>query len=73
MFIFELNYYNLAYTIFFILSFFTSYYVILFTRLEQLFKKGSIWPIRITQVIIALIIAYFLATAIMSLINNTQF
>lgn len=73
MFLFELNFINLVYTIIFLFSFFLSYYVIIYSRLEELFKKRSIWAIRIAQIIISLILAYFIATALISLINSTQF
>lgn len=65
--------YKLAYTCIFLVFLLIAYFVIISSRLEELFKKGSIWQIRIAQIIIALIVAYICATAIMSLINSTQF
>ena len=68
-----IDYLKITYTIIFLVMFFISYYVVLFLRFEELFKKGSIWPIRIGQVLLSLIIAYLATSGIMSLINNTQF
>lgn len=65
--------FKLTYTCLFLIFLLIAYFVLIASRLEELFKKGSIWQIRIAQVIISLIIAYICATAIMSLINSTQF
>lgn len=71
--ILAINVYNLAYTIIFLLSFLICYLLIVQTRLENLFKQGRVWEIRVSQVIIALILAYLLTQGIMSLVNATQF
>ena len=71
--ILAINVYNLAYTIVFLLSFLICYLLIVQTRLESLFKQGRVWEIRVSQVIIALILAYLLTQGIMSLVNATQF
>lgn len=63
---------GLIYTCVFLACFVIAYFVILFTNVEKFFKQGAIWPIRIFQVIIALIMAYFMAQGIQSLINAFQ-
>ena len=71
----EVNYMNLISTCLYLLFFILSYYAILYSRLEELFKKGdkSVWPIRIAQVLLALAIAYLATGGIMLLVNSTQF
>lgn len=59
----------ILYTVIYLLSFCFSYYVIIFSRLEALFKKGSIWPIRIAQVLLSGIIAYLFTQGIYNLIT----
>ncbi|MBQ9449037.1 MAG: DUF1146 domain-containing protein [Acholeplasmatales bacterium] len=71
--ILAINVYNLAYTIVFLLTFLISYLLIIQTRLENLFKQGRVWEIRVAQVMLALIFAYLLTQGIMSLVNATQF
>ena len=71
--IISIDLYKLAYTSLFLIFFLIAFFVIIVTRLEELFKKGSIWQIRVAQIIIAILVAYLLATAIMSLVNSTQF
>ena len=63
----------LVYTCLFCTYFILCYFIILALRLEQLFKQGSTWQIRVAQVILAVILAYVLALATMSLVNSTQF
>ncbi len=63
----------LVYTCLFCTYFILCYFIILASRLEQLFKQGSTWQIRVAQVILAVILAYVLALATMSLVNSTQF
>ena len=67
------NYSAFIYTMVFLLCFVIAYFVMLFTNVEKLFKQGSVWPIRIFQVIMALIMAYFMAQGIQSLINAFQY
>ena len=50
----------------FLLVFALSYYVILFSNFEKLFKQGQIYAIRIAQVLLAIIVAYFVTSAIVS-------
>ncbi len=71
----EINYLNIITTCIYLFTFVISYYAILYSRLEELFKKGerSVWPIRIAQVLLALAIAYLVTSGIMLLINSTQF
>lgn len=71
--ILEINVYNLAYTIVFLVFFFISYLVIIQTRLENLFKQGKIIHIRVAQILLAIIFAYLLTQGIMSLVKSTQF
>lgn len=61
------------YTCVFLICFVISYFVIMFTNIEKFFKQGAIWPIRIFQVIIAFILAYFMAQGVQALINAMQF
>lgn len=70
----EINYINLISTCLYLFFFVLSYYAILYTRLEELFKKGehSVWPIRIAQVLLALGIAYLATEGIMLLVKSTQ-
>jgi len=71
--ILDINVYNLAYTIVFLVFFFISYLVIIQTRLENLFKQGKIIHIRVAQILLAIIFAYLLTQGIMSLVKSTQF
>ena len=50
-----------------------AYFIVLNSNFERLFKQGKIVAIRIAQVILAIIIAYFITQAIMGLYNATQF
>ncbi len=68
-----INIQGLIYTILFCIFFLLSYFIILGTRFEQLFKQGSTWQIRAGQFLVSILLAYFLATAVMSLINSMQF
>lgn len=63
----------IIYTVLYLLSFCFSYYVIISSRLETLFKQGSIWPIRIAQIILSGIIAYLFSQGIYNLITYFQF
>lgn len=67
------NYQSLIFTCLFGIYFLLCYFVILSSRLEQLFKQGSTWQIRTAQVIISFILAYLLAQGTMALINSMQF
>ena len=71
--ILDINVYNLAYTVVFLVFFFISYLVIIQTRLENLFKQGKIIHIRVAQILLAIIFAYLLTQGIMSLVKSTQF
>jgi len=72
MIIYSINFDNLFYTIIFLTTFVISYFVLLYSNLEKLFKQGAIIPIRIAQVLLALIIAYFVAQGIYSLYSAKQ-
>ena len=63
----------IIYTVLYLLRFCFSYYVIVSSRLETLFKQGSIWPIRIAQIILSGIIAYLFSQGIYNLITYFQF
>ena len=65
-----MDYKAIIYTSLILVYFIVCYFVVLATRLENLFKQGSTWQIRLAQIFIALIFAYLLATATMTLINN---
>jgi len=62
-----INTYKLIFAIIFIIIFVISYFVIIGSRFESLFKQGKIWQIRIGQVLLALIIAFLATEAIMLL------
>ena len=62
----------IVYTSLILVYFIICYFVVLATRLENLFKQGSVWQIKAAQIFVALIFAYLLATATMTLINNFQ-
>lgn len=68
-----INYQGLIFTCLFGIYFLLCYFVILSSRLEQLFKQGSTWQIRTAQVIISFILAYLLAQGTTALINSMQF
>lgn len=65
-----MDYKAIIYTSLILIYFIICYFVVLATRLENLFKQGSTWQIRLAQIFVALIFAYLLATATMTLINN---
>lgn len=69
----DINVFKLIYTCVFLLVFLVCYFVVLQTNLEHLFKQGSIWAIRIGQVLVSLGLAYLVTKGIMSLIESTQF
>ncbi len=69
----DINVYNLIYTTVFLLILLLSYFIVLNIYVEKLFKQGAIWPIRIFQVFLAIIIAYLVTSGIMGLVSNTQF
>ena len=64
---------SLIYPCVFLICFVIVYFVMLYTNIEKFFKQGAIWPIRIFQVIIAFVLAYFMAQGIQSLINAFQY
>ncbi len=67
----QIDYVKFTFAIIFIAAFIISYFIILATRFENLFKQGKIWQIRIGQIILALIIAYFITQALMLLYPGT--
>lgn len=71
--ILAINVYGIIYTCVFLLVFVLSYVTLLFTNLEKLFKQGSVWAIRVAQVLISIVIAYLVTQGIMGLVQNTQF
>lgn len=73
MFLMNFNLMGLVYTFLFGGFFVLSYFVIIATRLENLFKQGQTWQIKAAQVILAVICAYFMANAANALINSSQF
>lgn len=62
----------ILYTSLILIYFIICYFVVLATRLENLFKQGSTWQIKTAQIIVAVIFAYLLALTTMTLINNFQ-
>lgn len=71
--ILEINVYGIIYTCVFLVIFVLAYITILYTNLEKLFKQGSVWAIRVAQVLISIAIAYLVTQGIMGLVLNTQF
>lgn len=71
--ILDVNVYNIIYTSVFLIAFVISYFVILCTNFEKLFKQGYIWAIRLGQILLALICAYLVTSGVMLLVNSTQF
>ena len=69
----EINVYNIIYTSVFLIVFVMTYFVVLFSNFEKLFKQGHIWAIRIGQILLALAISYLVTSGIMLLVNSTQF
>lgn len=67
-----INVLNIIYTCIYLIVFTVSYFVILQTNFERVFKQGKIWAIRVGQVLLALAISYPISQGIMSLINSTQ-
>ena len=65
-----IDYKAIIYTSLILIYFIICFFIVLATRLENLFKQGSTWQIRLAQIFISLVVAYFLATATMTLINN---
>lgn len=61
----QIDYYKLIFALIFIVIFVIAYYVILGSRFENLFKQGKIWQIRIGQILLSLIIAFFITKALM--------
>ena len=68
---FQIDYYKFTFAIIFIALFVISYFVILATRVENLFKQGKIWQIRVGQFLLALIVAYLATQALMLLYPGT--
>ncbi len=71
--ILDINVYNIIYTSIFLVAFVISYFVVLCSNFEKLFKQGYIWAIRLGQILLALICAYLVTAGVMLLINSTQF
>lgn len=69
----DINVYNIIYTSVFLLVFVISYFVVLCSNFEKLFKQGYIWAIRLGQILLALAISYLVTSGIMILVNSTQF
>ena len=70
----QIDYMKFTFAIIFVIIFVISYFVILASRFENLFKQGKIWQIRIGQFLLALIIAFLATEGLMLLlpfsINN---
>ena len=68
---FQIDFYKFTFSIIFVVLFVISYFVILASRFENLFKQGKIWQIRVGQFLLALIIAYLATQALMLLYPGT--
>lgn len=62
-----IDYYKLIFALIFIIVFAISYFVVIATRFENLFKQGKVWQIRVGQILLSLIIAFFVTEALMLL------
>ena len=60
---------GVLFIILFITFFIFSYYVVLGSNVEKLFKQGHIWEIRAFQVMLALILGFIIACAITKIIE----
>ncbi len=60
---------NYLYITSFCFFFFITYLILQSTRLVEIFKKGSVWQIKVTYLIISFITAYLITQG---LINLTQ-
>ncbi len=67
----QIDIYKFTFSIIFVVLFVISYFVILASRFENLFKQGKIWQIRVGQFLLALIIAYLATQALMLLYPGT--
>lgn len=67
----QIDFYKFTFSIIFVVLFVISYFVILASRFENLFKQGKIWQIRVGQFLLALIIAYLATQALMLLYPGT--
>lgn len=65
-----IDYYKITFALIFILVFVIAYYVILGSRFENLFKQGKIWQIRIGQILLAFIVAYFITQGLMLILPS---
>lgn len=70
---FSINVYGIIYTILYLSAFIASYFVIISTNMEKLFKQGHIIAIRLGQILLALALAYLVTKGLMLLVENTQF
>ena len=68
---FQIDFYKFTFSIIFVVLFIISYFVIIASRFENLFKQGKIWQIRVGQFLLALIIAYLATQALMLLYPGT--
>ena len=60
---------GVLFIILFLTFFIFSYYVVLGSNVEKLFKQGHIWEIRAFQVMLALILGFIIAFAITKIIE----
>lgn len=67
----QIDFYKFTFSIIFVVLFVISYFVIIASRFENLFKQGKIWQIRVGQFLLALIIAYLATQALMLLYPGT--
>ena len=67
----QIDYYKFTFALIFIALFVISYFVIIASRFENLFKQGKIWQIRVGQFLLALIIAFLATEALMLLYPGT--
>lgn len=67
-----IDYYKLVFALIFIIMFAITYFVVIATRFENLFKQGKVWQIRAGQILLSLIIAFFVTQALMLLYPVNQ-
>ena len=67
-----IDYYKLVFALIFIIMFAITYFVVIAIRFENLFKQGKVWQIRAGQILLSLIIAFFVTQALMLLYPVNQ-
>lgn len=73
MFLIDIEVFKLLYTCVYLVAVGISYMCVVKMRIESLFRQGSVREIRIFQIILSMIIAYFITEAIVNLAESFNF